>query len=145
MNRRRAWLLALALVALLGGRADAEIIAQRTQLQSITTSGSDCSTATSCVVLTDVFRTIGIGVQLAGTFTGTVQFEGTMDGTNWTAHSMVPLAAGVAVTSATATGAWVASTCTTTSACSQGAVLQGFRVRASALASGTVTVSIIAR
>src|SRR5580765_7196568 len=97
----RQLLAVLGLVLALAVPAQSQIIAQRTQLASITTSGSDCTVATACAVLSDVFRTSGIGIQLAGTWTGTAQFEGTMDGTNWTAMTVTPLGGGSTVTSST--------------------------------------------
>jgi len=126
----------LALAALLlavASPAAAQLIAQRST-QTITTSGSDCTTAAACAAIADVFRTLNGTVDLSGTFTGTAQFEGTIDGTNWRALSVTPLAGGTAVTSATAVGAWTYV-----------AALVGVRVRASALASGSIVVSLAAR
>lgn len=49
-------------------------------------------------------------VQLAGTFTGTVTFQGTVDGTNWVNLAGLPLATlfdtSTAVTAPTAAGIW---------------------------------------
>jgi hypothetical protein len=47
-----------------------------------------------------------IAIQLVGTFTATIQFEGSVDGANWAALSMTPIGGGAAVTSATAAGIW---------------------------------------
>lgn len=45
-------------------------------------------------------------VKITGTFTATVQFEASVDGTNWDAILGVPKGGGTAVSSATATGTW---------------------------------------
>lgn len=47
-----------------------------------------------------------VSIQLAGTFSGTVTFRATTDGTNYVALSMTPSAGGSAVTTATAAGLW---------------------------------------
>jgi hypothetical protein len=137
MRSRRVTIVALVALALVlwAGPSPAEIIAQRTISQNITTGGSDCSTATTCVILPDVFRTVGVGVQLAGTWVGTAQFEGTLDGTNWASLLLTPLGTTTAVTSATANGIWTAPS----------QVLIGVRVRASVFTSGPITVSIAGR
>lgn len=49
-------------------------------------------------VMTDV------AVQVTGTFVGTVQFEGTVDGSNWVAVQATNLNSGAAATTATAPG-----------------------------------------
>lgn len=49
----------------------------------------------------------GGGIQLSGTWVGTVQFEQTLDnGTTWIAKTVYPALAGAGVTSATANGQW---------------------------------------
>lgn len=74
-----------------------------------------------------------IGINIVGTFVGTVTFEATIDGTNW-----VATAAGAAatpttfVTTATAPGLFVAD-------CFQ---FVGFRVRCSAFTSGSIVTTI---
>lgn len=131
----RHGLLALLLVAALAAPAAAQWSAQRST-GTISTAGADCAAATACEVLADAdaFRRLNHTLQLAGTFTGTAQFEGSGDATTWGALACTPLAGGAAVTSATVPGIW---TCT--------ASLQGLRVRASALASGTIAVTILSR
>src|SRR5690349_16859971 len=47
----------------------------------------------------------GGGIELSGTFTGTVQFEQYV-GATWIAKTVYPAAGGAGVTSATATGVW---------------------------------------
>lgn len=75
----------------------------------------------------------GGGVQLTGTFVGTVQFEETLDsGTNWIAKTVYPAGGGAGVTSATATGQWKFATGGSTN----------FRVRCSAFTSGPIVVDL---
>lgn len=98
---------------------------------SITTAGSTCSVSTSCLSLPLPSNTSGISIAVTGTFTGTLQFEQSADyGTTWIAASVSP-PTGAAVTSATATGLWTYSLSGQTN----------FRVRASALASGSPNVT----
>lgn len=47
-----------------------------------------------------------IGVTLAGTWSGTVQFVASVDDVNWAAIAVTPTAGGAAVTSSTANGTW---------------------------------------
>lgn len=102
---------------------------------SLTAASASCL-ATNCVPFTipnaQIGNTGAVGVQLTGTFSATVQFEGSVDGTNWAAISASPASTGVQVTSATATGVWQVNI----------AGLLGFRVRCSTFGSGPVTVSI---
>jgi hypothetical protein len=72
-----------------------------------------------------------VAVDIRGTFTATVQFEGTVDGTNWVAVTGYPSGGGTGVTSATTTGAWFFPV----------AGFRNFRVRCSAYTS-TPTVAI---
>jgi hypothetical protein len=51
-----------------------------------------------------------VGVQITGTFVGTIVFEQTIDGQTWSAWTVVPSVGGAGVTSATSTGQWVGST-----------------------------------
>lgn len=48
----------------------------------------------------------GIGVQISGTISATLQFEASIDGVNFIAAPMVPSGGGAAVTSATAADFW---------------------------------------
>lgn len=75
---------------------------------------------------------VGIGVQVTGTCgTCTLQFEVTVDGTNWVAANMTPPDSTTAATSTTATGVW-----------GGGMVGSAFRVRMSARSSGSFVVTI---
>jgi hypothetical protein len=73
------------------------------------------------------------GIQITGTFSQTLQFEGTTDGSTWAAVSVTPSSSTTTVTSATAAGLWTTST----------AGLVGLRVRASAVVSGTAVITIV--
>lgn len=75
----------------------------------------------------------GFAVDLRGTFTATVTFQGTIDGTNWFTLAVVPAGSSVnvaSVTTATAAGAWVGN--------ANG--MQQVRAIATSYTSGTVTV-----
>lgn len=50
-----------------------------------------------------------VSFQVTGTFVATVTFEGTVDGATWVGLSAAPLSGGVAATTATTTGIYVAS------------------------------------
>src|ERR1051326_7382317 len=103
---------------------------------SMTASSTDCSVAGSCVVFRKNPNDGTVAVQLTGTFTATIQFEGSVDyafsaSPNWFPLAGSSYAGGSPVTSSTGTGGWQLNT----------SGLTGFRVRASALTSGTVGVS----
>lgn len=50
-----------------------------------------------------------VAFQVTGTFTATVTFQGTIDGTNWVSLQAVPVVGGAVVSTAAAAGIWVAS------------------------------------
>ena len=80
-----------------------------TTLNSNLTSG--VATANSAVALS-LTGASGWAVDVRGTFTGTITFQGSIDGTNWFSISMLPAGGGVnvaAVTTTTAVGAWTGS------------------------------------
>jgi hypothetical protein len=52
----------------------------------------------------------GIAIQIQGTFTGTITFEATVQGQDFTAFRVTPVASSTQVTTATAPGLWTAST-----------------------------------
>lgn len=72
-----------------------------------------------------------IHVTVSG-FTGTVNFEGTIDDTNWFVVGLKTGADGAAVTTATGAGAFKLPT--------DGPMLSQFRARTSGVSAGTVTV-----
>lgn len=74
-------------------------------------------------------------VQLTGTWSGTVTFEVTVDGTNWVSYQLHPttaLAAGSLTATATANGVWTGPT--------HG--VAGVRARFSTATSGTVAITV---
>lgn len=107
---------------------------------TLTASGSGCE-ATNCVQMsiTSALRDPGAvssaaAWQISGTFSATVQFEGTADGTNWApVRALIPttVASGF-VTSATAPGIWQANA----------AGLAFVRVRCSSYTSGSISVTL---
>ena len=77
-----------------------------------------------------------IYVRVSGTFVGTLTFGASIDGTNYDAAGMTPIAGGATVTTATAPGAWVP----VPSIKLYGA--RYFRLRMTAYTSGTAVVEI---
>lgn len=75
----------------------------------------------------------GVGVQITGTFVGTIQFEVSGDGLTFAALNMTPPNSTSAVTSATAVGQWQGS-----------CVSKVVRCRMSAYTSGQAAVTMIA-
>jgi hypothetical protein len=71
------------------------------------------------------------GIYISGTFTATVTFEGSIDGTNYFAINATPVNGGTAVTTATAGGQWLVDV----------SGLVATQVRCSAYTSGTIVVS----
>lgn len=74
----------------------------------------------------------GCAVQVTGTFTGTITFEGTADGGTWAALRVCPIGTSVSATTTTAGGIWFA--------CCVG--LLKVRARMSAYTDGTAIVVI---
>lgn len=71
--------------------------------------GQRVAIAASAIALVDGLPAgAAIAVQLVGTFTATVTFEATLDGTNWQAIGLFPVATptGTPATTATAVGMW---------------------------------------
>jgi|TARA_R110000824_G_scaffold46170_5_gene132988 N-acetylglucosamine-6-phosphate deacetylase len=73
-----------------------------------------------------------ISVQIAGTFSGTLQLEATVDGTNFSAYSLSDGNSATLATAATAVKIFVGDAF----------AIQSFRVRASAWSSGTANITI---
>lgn len=74
-----------------------------------------------------------VGVQVTGTFVGTILIEGTVDGGTWVTLAIDPFGGGAAVTSITAPGAWKVDV--------SGLAL--VRARMSAWTSGAATVALL--
>ncbi len=103
---------------------------------TITTNASTCATSGVCVALANLTTgsasSGGVTISLSGTWTGTVSFEATTDGTNWVAINGLPLNSSTAASSATSGGVWQFNA----------AGLTQIRGRGSATMTGTVTVVI---
>jgi hypothetical protein len=81
----------------------------------------------------DIAANIGsVVIQLAGTFSATIQFEASGDDDDWVGVNGVPVGGGAPVTSATAPGAWLIT----------GSGFFGVRARVSSYASGIIVTSI---
>lgn len=101
--------------------------------QLIQTSGSALGTltATGSVVLPINALVSAATWQINGTFSGTVVFEATVDGTNYVATAVVPVGASrTLTTTATAPGTWQMNT----------AGFTAVRVRCSSYASGSIVI-----
>ena len=119
---RRITFVLLFVLALAAGAA-----AQTTHLLTSATCPG-----TGCVAVT-VRGQGSVGIQVTGTFVGTLQFEQSLDGQTWVTLAALPNGLTATVTSATAPGVWTATVA--------GANLA--RVRFSAYTSGTAVVSTI--
>lgn len=73
-----------------------------------------------------------VGVQITGTWTGQLEFEASVDGTNYESHSMVRSLLDTVANATVSNGIFFAGT----------SGFSSFRVRSSALSSGTAVVSI---
>lgn len=98
----------------------------------LTTSSSTCTSSANCLTVMLPEDKGGAGLQVAGTWTGTITFEVTVDGQNWVSKNVTPSTSATQVTSTTSNGAWQIS-------------LTGFvgvRMRASATMTGTALVTV---
>jgi hypothetical protein len=133
MTIRQRLLFVPLIVAALASWAVAPLAAQTiTGVSGTIATNGDIVTATVGLQAhpPDGFGMAAIG--LYGTFTGTFQFEGSVNCSNYEALRAVPIGTTTVVTSATATGTWRASV----------SGLQCIRVRASAAVTGSVSVYI---
>lgn len=96
-----------------------------TNLNTTTCPGSGC-------VVFDVTGVGTVGVQVTGTFVGTLQFEQTIDGSTYTTWAVLPNGLTSTVTSTTDVGLWAGATTN-----------QKVRVRFSTYTSGTAVVSVV--
>lgn len=129
--RRTLTILFLALVAAFSLAAQSPNV-YSLQTGSLTTANASC-VATACIRMPVASGTGAVWIQVAGTFSATAQFEGTLDGTNYVAVPAVPVAGGASVTSTTSGGIWIVNA----------AGLRGVQVRLSAYASGTVAPTLL--
>ncbi|GEM_PF-3356489 len=109
-------------------KVDGSAVTQPVQITDQTINGALSSTG--AVTLTNLVGIGTAGIQITGVFVGTLQFEGTVDGTNWFSLNAVPLPSGTVTTSTTTTGQWQVDI----------AAVTQFRVRMSAYTSGTATI-----
>lgn len=73
-----------------------------------------------------------VAVQIVGAMSATITFETTVDGTNWVATNLLPVASTTGASTATAAGLWLGNI---------GAV-SGFRARCSAYSSGSPVITV---
>lgn len=102
-----------------------------------TISSTSCTSPnlTGCVTLSLVnfpANTSAVAVQVTGTWVGTLEFQGSVDGTNYTTLRGYPVGGGSYASEASANGAWTALT----------SGLLHFRVRATSWSSGSATVTL---
>lgn len=74
-----------------------------------------------------------VAVQLAGTFSGTITFEATVDGANWVAINGMPVASTTPASTATAAGIWYITANGVTAV----------RARSTTWASGSLTATLV--
>lgn len=124
MKRLIALVLALGLSASVSAQQSAST--GPVSLTSATCPGSGC-------VALPISGYGVVGFQIAGTYSGTISFEGSIDGSNWVAMTVYPSNSSTGVTTTTSTGVW------------SGGVggLQAVRARMSSYSSGTATVSLL--
>jgi hypothetical protein len=116
----------LALMALTAPAALAQSPKTEAILTSATCPGTGCATLS-------VAGLGGVGIQVNGTFTGTVQFEASIDGRVYTALDVLPITGTqTAVSSTTAAGLWAG----------QVSGLSIVRARVSAYTSGYINVTL---
>lgn len=126
-----------------GGVASVQGVAGGTALTvagSVTTSAPANTTATgNLTALNDAVSIVAgtgnaIGIQLTGTWSGTVAFEASFDGgSTWVAVSVLPVGATTMVSSTTANGNWSV----------QAGGLTNFRTRRSVATSGTAAAALV--
>lgn len=82
--------------------------------------------------VTGIPSSANVAVQIVGAMSATITFETTVDGTNWVATNLLPVASTTGASTATAAGLWLGNI---------GAVA-GFRARCSAYSSGSPVVTV---
>lgn len=99
---------------------------------SISTTGTIAG-IDSTVSFTNLDGMSSVGISVSGTWVGTVTFEGTIDGTNWSAFNGAKFPGGVIASSTTTNGDFRFLV----------GGLSGFRARRSVATSGTASIAII--
>ena len=117
------------------GLTDAQLRATPVPVNQAGVSATGNITALNGNVALALNGATGFAIDLRGTFTATVTFQGTIDGTNWFTVAVIPAGSGVniaSVTTATAAGAWVGN----------GNGMVQVRAIATAFTSGTINVTL---
>ena len=104
-------------------------VAASSPAADITSTGNITSTQSVVIAINGQSS---IGIQVAGTFTGTLVFEGTVDNTNWIPTTAVSLENGIIWSSITSTDVFQAN---------PGGLI-GFRVRGNTIATGTAVITL---
>lgn len=100
---------------------------------SSTTCASPNTTGCVTISFTNYPGTVSaVGTQVTGTWVGTIEFQGSVDGTTFTPLRGYPVGGGVYASDTSSNGAWTVLT----------ASMLYFRVRATAWTSGSATVSL---
>ena len=122
------WSLLGLLLAVPASAQNPNMLVPSPQTAGALSSGS-CTSNTNCAVW-DITNNRSVTLQVSGTFSGTLTFEGTTDGTNWVSIQMLTLGTGLVTTTTTATGQF--------SIVNTGLV--GIRARMTSYTSGTASV-----
>jgi hypothetical protein len=101
----RTKLLAFLSLLLLSAPASAQFIGPPGQI-SVIDSGTACITAPAACASFTSGTAVSIGLDISGTWTGTLTFEQTSNGSNWRTLWVTNAATGVQVSSTTAGGSW---------------------------------------
>ena len=124
---------ALVLAVAFGLRAPMPLEAQaqgRSANGSLTTQFSVTCAATSCITL-PAGNYSRVGVQITGTWMGTMSFKCSLDGTNYVATNFTPYASATDASTATGNGAW-----------SKAITAQSCRAEFTTASSGTAVVTM---
>lgn len=100
---------------------------------SVQDSGTACSVANTCAVFANANQAISLTLSVTGTFSGTLTFEATADGSTWFSVLAVNTATGAQATTTTATGLFAYPN----------AGYVSVRARGTAWSSGTATVTAV--